>query len=798
MFIKPTVITDTSRWIDQASNHYFALQEQSKYQFKSPLTQRKRKVIAEYKYRIKMTLHLVAGEDGSDAGILEQVIAVADSMKEIHTDWQWVEQQAFPAIATMEDDDQINRYLQQTLDQKSTVQVLEYSNSSVVMDEQKALAEMEIQVQQMFQLPDTLLYSFKGLFWYADSDYEKGYINLMSDHLTFHQYDAYFNDVLQKFNVAIPYKDVCKIELSPAISVTTPECLKVSTNYKSYTFASRQRNGLHQKLLALVDAAMKSIIDGDTSASSAQKPRSMSRQLSSLSVGNSSSARSSQSKSMPLQSQQQQTFQLQPPPTQMHKDVVNELNDEKRNAFMRLYLRLPESQSIKELHGCQMQVSKAGVYENGFLLLTDDFLCFISGSQQSYYSQYIDPFLSQFTPALSQVTCQVTVPIIEISSIKQENQLLSLISSSQLKLRVRSGLEFKFYGLKFQKAIYEYLLQKLRHVTYPALSPVKQSVMSAVDQVPPRTSSQQTSVDRFNLLKAPFDGPLRLIYPTSPLLKYSSSEVGLLEELWVDFMASHGRDQCMIKDKQLSDLVKRGIPDDFRGEIWMLLSGACYDQGPQDQYDQLLSDAHRRVISGEKLSVFEEIEKDLHRSLPEHPAYQSDGIDALRRVLVAYSQRNPTIGYAQAMNIIASVFLLHLPERDAFGLLCTLCERLLPDHYTRALVGAVIDQSCFEELVALQFPAVDTHLKRVNISLSMLSVPWFICLFINTLPLPIALRALDLFFHRGSTFLFQLALAIVKLNEGIFTRKNGEDMILPSIKEVIYHGGDVQCQQCSA
>lgn len=48
---------------------------------------------------------------------------------------------------------------------------------------------------------------------------------------------------------------------------------------------------------------------------------------------------------------------------------------------------------------------------------------------------------------------------------------------------------------------------------------------------------------------------------------------------------------------------------------------------------------------GEKLFTFEEIERDLHRSLPEHPAYQQDkGINTLRRVLRAYALHNPTIG----------------------------------------------------------------------------------------------------------------------------------------------------------
>lgn len=78
--------------------------------------------------------------------------------------------------------------------------------------------------------------------------------------------------------------------------------------------------------------------------------------------------------------------------------------------------------------------------------------------------------------------------------------------------------------------------------------------------------------------------------------------------------------------------------------MWETLSGSLYLRFENPgYYEQIVAENQGRTNTST-----EEIEKDLHRSLPEYSAYQSEeGIDALRRVLQAYSFKNPETGYCQ-------------------------------------------------------------------------------------------------------------------------------------------------------
>lgn len=78
-------------------------------------------------------------------------------------------------------------------------------------------------------------------------------------------------------------------------------------------------------------------------------------------------------------------------------------------------------------------------------------------------------------------------------------------------------------------------------------------------------------------------------------------------------------------------------------------------------------------------------------------------------------------------------------------------------YFSSSMYGVLLDQVVLERLVENYMPKITEHFKAKQIQLSVACLPWFLTLFINSMPLPFAFRILDCFFLEGPKIIFQIA-----------------------------------------
>uniref|UniRef100_A0A8C5ACA1 TBC1 domain family member 8 n=1 Tax=Gadus morhua TaxID=8049 RepID=A0A8C5ACA1_GADMO len=402
-------------------------------------------------------------------------------------------------------------------------------------------------------------------------------------------------------------------------------------------------------------------------------------------------------------------------PTRMTKRVLEE---QALREYVLALFWLPRAERLREVASCSVWAPHARAHTAGTLYTTDSYLGF-SGRGEG--------------------RCLLLIPLCEVLSIEKAESSSPL--PNPVIVSIRSKKAFQFIELQDRDDLVVSLNDRLRALQW------KHSMYA--------------------------NKPAR-----KPLVRTQHSFLPLSEErllqLWEDHFSEFGRGVHMFRTDRMDRLVAMGIPDSLRGDLWMTLSGAVTELASHQGY---YTDLVQRAM-GQSTLATEEIERDLHRSLPDHPAFQNPtGIAALRRVLTAYAHRNPKIGYCQSMNIVASVLLLYCREEEAFWLLVAVCERMLPDYFNRRVIGAQVDQSVFEELIRERLPELAEQIPDLS-SLSSLSLSWFLTLFLSVLPFPSALCVLDCFFSQGIQAVFQLGLAVMQANASQLSASSDEGQAL--------------------
>lgn len=217
------------------------------------------------------------------------------------------------------------------------------------------------------------------------------------------------------------------------------------------------------------------------------------------------------------------------------------------------------------------------------------------------------------------------------------------------------------------------------------------------------------------------------------------------------------------KWQEFRRLVLGGIPVSYRAKIWAECSGASSLRVP-GYYEDLVNNGETDP------SIATQIEMDITRTLTDNIFFRTGpGVQKLNEVLLAYSRRNPEVGYCQGMNLITACLLLIMPTaEDAFWVLATMIENILPEnYYDQNLLTSRADQTVLRSYVVELLPKLSAHLEELEIELEALTFQWFLSVFTDCLSAEALFRVWDvvLCMHDGSTFLFQIALALLKLNE---------------------------------
>ncbi|EMP32967.1 TBC1 domain family member 9 [Chelonia mydas] len=640
-------------------------------------------------------------------------VACGCSRKEITEHWEWLEQNLLQTLSIFENENDINTFV------RGKIQgiIAEYNKINGIKedDDTEKFKEAIVKFHKLFGMPEEeKLVNYYSCSYWKGKVPRQGWMHLSINHLCFYSFL-----MGREAKLVIRWVDITQLEKNATLLF--PDMIKVSTRSSEHYFSVFLNISETFKLMEqLANIAMRQLLDNEGFE---------------------------QDKSLP---------KLKKKSPKKVSALKRDLDARAKSERYRALFRLPKDEKLDGHTDCTLWTPFNKMHILGQMFVSTNYICFTSKEEN---------------------LCSLIIPLREVSVVEKADS--SSVLPSPLSISTKNKMTFLFANLKDRDFLVQRISDFLLQTTPKTYSEkeIGGSYNSSDDEVYSRPSSIVSSSPQRSL-SSEADGERQFnlngnTIPTATQAlmtmyrRKSPEEFNpklakefLKEQAWKIHFAEYGQGLCMYRTEKTRDLVLKGIPEIMRGELWLLLSGAINEMATHPGYYE---DLVEKSMGKYNLAT-EEIERDLHRSLPEHPAFQNEmGIAALRRVLTAYAFRNPNIGYCQAMNIVTSVLLLYAKEEEAFWLLVALCERMLPDYYNTRVVGALVDQGVFEELARDCVPQLYDCMQDLGV-ISTISLSWFLTLFLSVMPFESAVVVVDCFFYEGIKVIFQLALAVLDAN----------------------------------
>ncbi|XP_028816598.1 TBC1 domain family member 9B isoform X2 [Denticeps clupeoides] len=644
-------------------------------------------------------------------------IACGSSRKEITEHWEWLEANLLQTLSIFDNEDDITTFV------KGKIQgiIAEENKSRQAQEEEEPgkFREAELKMRKLFGMPEEeKLVNYYSCSYWKGRVPRQGWLYLSVNHLCFYSF------LLGKeVTVVVQWTDVTQLEKNATLLF--PESVCVSTRDTQHFFSMFLNiNDTFKLMEQLANLAMRQLLDNEGFAADHFLPK----------------------------------------PCKTLKNVSalkRDFDARAKNERYRARFRLTHEERLDGHTDCTLWAPFAKMHVIGQMFVSNNYICFASREED---------------------LCQLIIPLREVSIVEKAD--CSSVLPSPLSISTKNKMNFLFANLKDRDFLVQRISDFLQRTPDRLWSDVKERSIGNQPETPsPSTPTVPSAPPSFPGMDSPQSQHYSPSLPTAKqgllqiYLKDSPEDLGLKatkekmkEESWKIHFFEFGRGVCMYRTSKTRELVLNGIPESLRGELWLLFSGA---QNEIDTHPGYYAELVEQAMGRCTLAT-EEIERDLHRSMPEHHAFQNEmGIAALRRVLTAYAYRNPNIGYCQAMNIVTSVLLLYCTEEQAFWLLVALCERMLPDYYNTRVVGALVDQGVFEELTKECLPLLYEHMQELGV-ISTISLSWFLTLFLSVMPFHSAVLLVDCFFYEGIKVIFQVSLAVLHANMELLLASNDE------------------------
>ncbi|CAJ1357357.1 unnamed protein product [Effrenium voratum] len=225
---------------------------------------------------------------------------------------------------------------------------------------------------------------------------------------------------------------------------------------------------------------------------------------------------------------------------------------------------------------------------------------------------------------------------------------------------------------------------------------------------------------------------------------------------------------------------RKGIPPEYRAEAWKAA---------------LHADAHAKPGLYQGLQSTENefihlIEIDIPRTFPEEPSFTKAQQMSLFRILKAYANLCPDVGYCQGMNFVAGLLLLVAQgglfgervqpetEEETFWMFFSLMEcGQLNGFYRRQFPLLKRYLWAFDELIATFLPELNEHFCKENLQHAVYLHQWFLTLFISSLPLPMVLVIWDAIICGGLQELLPISLSVLQLLRSTLLEMKFEEIV---------------------